>query len=270
MDLKKIYKTIPPWEWPEDIEKKLLGILQDKSVDLSNRLIAAEMAGDLVVFNDKLAGILISIVSNNDEDEALRAKAAIAFGPAFEQADLYEFEDPDDIIMTEEIFSEIQESFKTFFHDSSFPKEVRRCILEAAVRAPLDWHADAIRTAFASSDEDWQLTSVFCMRFVNGFDQQIMESLKSKNQDILYQAILAAGNWGLTKAWPTIALLFSDSGVDKNLLLAAIEAAAGIGTPEAIACLWEVQESDDEDIVEAAEDALAMLDLDDFDDEYDD
>jgi len=80
--------------------------------------------------------------------------------------------------------------------DVEVPKNVRRRILEASLRAPQDWHQDAIRAAYSSDDEDWNLTAVFSMRWVRGFDDQILEALDSDNQHVHYQAVLAAGNWG--------------------------------------------------------------------------
>ena len=259
MDLKIIYEMIPPWDWPEDTGKMIQEILADRSVDSSDRLLAAEMAGDVVVFNDVLAGTLLTILGNSDETADLRARAAISFGPALEHADLYEFEDPDDIVLSEEIYRKIQSSLKKFYYDAGVPKEVRRRILEAAVRAPEDWHSKAIRAAFASNDENWRLTAVFCMRFVKGFDQQILEALESESADIRYEALIAAGNRELKKAWPLIACLFSDAAIDKTILLAAIDAAAGIDLPEAVNSLIKFLDSNDEDIVDAANDALFML-----------
>ncbi len=269
MDLQTIYEMIPPWEWPEDADSMFQEILEDRSADPSDRLLAAEMAGNLVVFNDKLAGTLLSIVSNRDETADLRAKAAVSFGAAFEHVDLYEFDDLDDIIFSEEIFCEVQSSFKKFYHDAGFPKEVRRRILEAAVRAPLDWHSAAVRAAFASDDKNWQLTAVFCMRFIGGFDQQILEALESKNSSILYEALLAAGNCETAKAWPLIDRLFGNADIDKNILLAAIDAAANIGHPEAVNSLERLLKSNDDDIVDAANEALGMLEAGEFYDAYD-
>jgi HEAT repeat protein len=77
---------------------------------------------------------------------------------------------------------------------------------------------------------------------------------------------LAAGVWSLEKAWPVVAGLISDPGGDKTLLLAAIYAAAGIGTPEAVNSLVRLLNSDD--IVEAAEEALFMLEVGEFGDEF--
>jgi hypothetical protein len=269
MDLKIFYDTIPPWDWPKDVGKIFQETLDNHLADLSDRLLAAEMTGNLVVFNDALAKTLLSIVNNSDEPIELRARAAISFGPALEHVDLYGFEDPDDIVLSEEIVGEIQASFKKFCYDADIPKEVRRHILEAAVRAPQDWHSAAVSAAFASGDEKWQCTAVFCMQFIEGFEQQILEALESESQDIRYEALLAAGNWELAKAWPSIARLFSDPGIDKTMLFAVIDAAANIGLPEAVNPLEKLMYSDDDDIVDAANEALAMLEGGEFDDVYD-
>lgn len=269
MDLKTLYEMVPPWDWPKDADKMFQETLKDRSADLSNRLLAAEMAGNLVVFNDRLARTLLTIVGNNDEPKQLRARAAISFGPAFEHIDLYEFEDPDDIVLSEELFREIQASLKKFYYDAVVPEEVRRRILEAVVRAPQDWHSAAVRAAFACDDENWQLTAVFCMRFIEGFDQQIIEALESDNSNIRYEALLAAGDRQLKQAWPAVASLLADTGIDKTMLLAAIDAAAGIGIPEAVNSLAQFLFADDDDIVDAVHEALAMLEGGEFDDSYD-
>jgi len=269
MDLKTLYETIPPWDWPKDEGRIFQEILDNQSAELSDRLLAAEMAGNLVVFNDALAKTLLSIVGNNEEPIELRARAAISFGPAFEHVDLYEFDDADDIVLSEGIVREVQESFKKFYYDAGFPKEVRRRILEAAVRAPLDWHPAAVRAAFASGDENWQCTAVFCMQFIQGFDQQILEALESESPDVRYEAVLAAGHWNLVKTWPTIAHLAADPDIDKTMLLAVIDAAANIGLPKSITFLEKLLYSDDDDIVDAAHEALEMLEGDEFDDAID-
>src|SRR5262249_18487618 len=130
--------------------------------------------------------------------------------------------------------------------------------LEASVRAPQDWHADAIRAAYASGDEAWKLTAVFCMRFIRGFDAQILEALEDPNPDIHYEAVIAAGNWELDGAWPYVAGLVTSENTEKPLLLAAIEAVATIRPHEAEEILADLAESDDEDIIAAVDEALAM------------
>jgi hypothetical protein len=96
------------------------------------------------------------------------------------------------------------------------------------------------------------------MRFVRRFDDQILESLDGKNPDIHYEAVCAAGNWEVKAAWSHIAGLITSEDTDKFLLLAAIEAAVGIHPKKAPGILFDLTESEDKDIAEAALEALAM------------
>lgn len=257
MDLKTL-KDTPPWEWPEDTGKMFLGILGDDRTDEFDRLLAAELAGDFTIIGDELAEALLSIVRSGDETEQLRGKASISLGPALEHASTMGFEDADDILLSEEVFLEIQQSLRELFLDADVPEDVRRRILETSARSPKDWHRDAVRAAYSSGDEAWRLTAVFCMQFVSGFDDQILEALDGDAPDLRYEAVCAAGNWGLEAAWPHIAALVTGDETDKPLLLAAIEAVASIRPEEAPEILNDLTDSDDEEIVEAVFDALAL------------
>jgi len=257
MDLKTLLDT-PPWDWPRDAAKTFRNALTDRQANESDRLIAADLAGDLVVINDDLAGVLMSIVRAADEPEELRAKAAISLGPGLEHAYANEFDDPDDIRITERTFRNIQNLLHELYLDTGIPKEVRRRILEASVRAPEDWHKNAISSAYLSGDQDWMLTAMFSMRWIRGFDKQILDALKSANGEILYEAVRAAGDRELKAAWSRIVALLKDAGTSKHLLLAAIEAAANIRPGEAAVILGDFIASDDEEIAEAAYEAIEM------------
>ena len=271
----EVLQDIPPWEWPEDTGEVLLGILLDDQAPEPDRALAAELAGDYTVINDELAQALLSNLANGNRSEEVRSRAAISLGPVLEQGYIEEFEDPDELPITQRTFDAIQQSLHELYADARAPKEVRRSILEASVRAPQDWHRDAVRAAYASDDEAWRLTGVFCMRFIRGFDAQILEALNSSNESIHYEAVIAAGNSELTEAWPHIAALVTSKRTDKPLLLAAIEAAASIRPGEAAGILLELTDSPDEDIAEAAHEALvfgggAWAEDDEYEDEDDD
>ncbi len=269
MDLKKLNET-PSWEWPEDADKRLFEILADDQADASDRILAVELAGDCSVINDELVDLLLSILQVKDASEELRCTAAIALGPVLDCADMDGFDDPEDVPISEKTFRKIQESFRRLYRDAAVPGNVRRRILEASVRAPQDWHQDAIRAAYAGDDEDWRLTAVFAMRWVRGFDKQILEALESSNREIHYQAVCAAGNWQVDAAWSHVSGLITAQVPDRSLLLAAIDAVAGIRPQEAAAILMDLTDSDDEEIVEAAHEAMAMagaLSSDKFDDD---
>lgn len=263
-------KDIPPWDWPEGTGKMLLDILRDARSSGSDLLLATELAGNFTVIDDELVDALLSILRSGDKPEEVRGRAAISLGPILEDADTEAFEDADDRPITERTFHGIQQSLRALYMDADVPKEVRRRILEASVRAPEDWHQDAIHAAYSSDDELWKLTAVFCMRFVRRFEEQILEALESTNPDIHYEAVLAAGNWALDAAWPHVAALITSRETDKPLLLAAIEAAANIRPYEAAEILCDLADSDDEDIVAAVDEAMAITEGPSHEDEDDD
>lgn len=270
MDLEDL-KDTPPWDWPEGAGKSFLGILHDDQADESDRLLAAELAGDFTVINGELVDALLSIVRNGEEPEKLRAKAAISLGPVLEHADTDGFED-DSAAISEAMFLGIQESLRKLHLDADVPKEVRRRILEASVRAPQDWHQDAIHAAYSNEHEGWRLTAVFSMRWVRGFEDQILEALRSADAEIHYQAVCAAGSWEVAAAWSHITALVTSRETEKALRLAAIDALASIRPQEAAVVLADLTDSSDEDIVEAACEAMAVaegLPDDEFDDEED-
>lgn len=257
IDLEML-NAIPPWEWPGDAGTLFMEVLRDPESEASDRLIAAELAGDFTVVNDEIFDILLSIIGNDEETPSLRGTAAIALGPALEHSFLEEFEDPEDMPITEPAFLKAQAFLRKLFMDPDVPKEVRRRVLEASVRAPEDWHKGAVRDAYSSADDDWKMTAVFSMCYVQGFEEQILEALESDNGEIEFEAVRSAGNWGLDGAWARVERIVTGAGTDKILLLAAIEAIANIRSDQAGAALVDLTDHDDEEIVDAAHEAMAM------------
>ena len=92
----------------------------------------------------------------------------------------------------------------------------------------------------------------------SGFRCDTLESLTSKNEDIRYEAVCAAGNWEVDAAWSHITKIVTSKKTDKRLLLAAIEATAGIRPDETLSVLHDLLNSEDEDIVDAVHEAVAM------------
>jgi len=246
---------MPPWEWPEDASEAIRMVLCDKKCSGEDRVLAAELAGDNAVMDQKMAKHLLSILKSGDESEELRSTVATSFGAGLEYACLMDFEEEDDAL-PEEMFAEIQKTLRTLFQDTDTPKLIRRRILEGSVRGPMEWHQAAVKEAYETGDREWQITAVFCMGYLEGFEAHVIESLASDNQEVFYEAVRAAGNLALKDAWPVIEELLEQKDIDKWLLIAAIQAAATINPEEASDRLVEFAESDDEDITDAAEDAL--------------
>ena len=168
---------------------------------------AAELAGEIVAINDHLAGALLSIVAAATASDELRSRAALALGPVLEQMDNDSIGDVpglDDEFdaqpISEHTFHRIQQSLRARHLEDDIPKEVRRRILEASVRAPADWHRDAIRAAYSRDHREWRLTAVFAMQYVRGFTDEIVAALDDPDEEVRYEAVNAAGNWEVDAA----------------------------------------------------------------------
>ena len=274
MDLTRIAQQLP-WLWPSDIDSTLLALLRDRQADELERLQAAEMAGEVAIINDDLAGALLSVVGNANASEDLRTRAALSLGPVLEHMDIDRIRDDADLDDTldappisEHSFHRIQQSLRARYQETDIPKEVRRRIFEASVRAPADWHPDAVRAAYSSEDRGWRLTAVFAMRWVAGFGDEIVAALDDPDDEIRYKAVWAAGNWEIDGTWPHVSALLSAPNTDKALLLAAIDAAVSINPHEAKPLLAELTDSQDTDIADAADIAMMMAATP-FDDAFD-
>jgi hypothetical protein len=262
MDTNDLFRTLqntPSWEWPADAGKSLRAVLEDRDAADADRILAADLSGEFTVLDDELAGALLAIVCSAEEPDDLRCTAVISLGPALDDADTMGFDDDEETPLSEPVFHQIQDSLHSLFMDADVTKEVRRRILEASARAPEEWHEEAVSTAYATGDPTWQLTAVFCMRCIPDFEDQIIDALESQDPAIYYQAICAAGSWEIDEAWPHVEALVTSDRTGKDLRLAAVEAAACIRPEEAREILADLTDSCDDDIVEAAFDALAMI-----------
>jgi hypothetical protein len=262
-----------PWQWPPETSAFLHEFLTNKSNKESDLIEAAGFAGEIIAINDQLCDDLLALIADSSRSDELRGIAAISLGPVLEQCDTMEWDAPfDDSPITEESFEKVKTSLHRLYQDSNLPKQVRRRILEASVRAEADWHPAAIEAAYASGDHDWMLTAVFAMRYINGFDPQILEALKNPDPEIHMEAVQAAGAQEVEGAWPYIRAILKNRKSSEDLLFAAIEAAGYIGGEEALELLEKFSLSENEDIAGAAEEALTYAnptDLDDLDEEED-
>jgi hypothetical protein len=259
VDLKMLEST-PPWDWPEEAGTIIVSALLDVNAAIKDRMLAAMMAGEFAVLKDKTAEALLKIVNSTSEIDELRSQAADSMAPGLEEAEIEGFDNPGDLpSYSEQEVRNIQASFYQLYHDESVSKMIRRSVLEASAKFPQEWHEGAVRAAYASDDEEWRLTAVVCMRSIKGFDRQILDSLESMNPDIECAAIRAAGNWEIDAAFPHVSKLISSppSASQKQLLLAAIEAVALI-RPRETDMLEPLVESNDDEVSEAAMDALTQ------------
>ena len=256
-----ILEVTPAWEWPRNTREVLLNKLRDDQTDEAERVLAAELAGEIVVINEELTKVLSAIVADRGASDELRGTAAIALGPVLEDMDVYEplgggLDELDGPAIPVHEFRRIRWELHSLYLNEDTPKLVRRRILEASVRAPEAWHEDAIREAYDRDDSEWRLTAVFCMGHVTGFADKILKALDDSDEEVRFEAVQAAGLREIRAAWPHVARLLRSPDTDRELLFAAIEASVGVRGKATVEYLHELSESEDRDVAEMARRAM--------------
>lgn len=262
MNLREL-SEYPPWEWPEEAQEIILTTLKDTASDPADRRVAVDLASSVAVADESTVDSLLDIVRNGKESEELRGCAAVALGPTLQFSDEYDYDgwEPEEEIISEDTFHVLQEELQRMYSDEQVPLHVRRKILEASVRAPRNWHADAVRENYSSGDPQRLLTAVFCMNYIEGFDKEILEALDSSDPKVRFEAVRAAGSQGVTEAWFHVSRLARSDRTDKGLRLAAIAALSELLPEKSTDILESLVESPDADVSSVAEEALSMANL---------
>ena len=251
------YFDIPPWEWPADLGDKLLAVLKDENRSEEDRSLAAELAADYTVINEDLTEALLAILLDQDLSPEFRGKAAISLGVVLATVELEGgFDFPEDVPISEALYQRLVGHLERICRGSE-AKELRRRGLEAAVRSPQGWEANFVRAAHAGEDQEWRLSAVFAMRFLKGFDTEIMEALNDPDPQILAEAIRAAANWEVNGAWRKIARILSEKNLPKPVALACIRAVGMLRPNQVERLLDRFSKSRDPDIASAVEAASA-------------
>ena len=232
-----------------------------KSADAEERASAREEL--LAEMNDEIAEQFLAIAESNASED-VRADVVIGLGPIMEECgDDYDengetlFEDEEGPALSFEKFTDAKKRLRALYDDESQPQLVRRRALETLVRDPQAWQRDEISKLAASSDVNWRRTAVFCMGYFAGFEETIMKTLDDPDQDLVFEAVRAAGSQEMSEAAEKIRS-FVESAEDRDVKLEAILALPYVDR-DSIETLEDLAESDDAEIAEAAETALDDL-----------
>lgn len=261
---------ISPCDWPDKADRIIMTAL--RSMDAEERQMAISLAGENLVMSDHMASALLAIVADYAAAPDERGNAAIALGPALEECDLMGEDDPwSEAPISKAKYAEVRAELQRAWSDESSDDLVRRRALEASVRAPESWHADAIREAFSRDDRLWQLTALFCAGHITGFDREVIAALDAKDEELLFEAVTAAGARELRLAGPHLLSLASSNGTPRHLRQAAIEALAHVDVPGRTRVLEDLAASDDAELADIASFALtemnAFRDVEEWDEE---
>jgi hypothetical protein len=253
-------EAVPMWQWGEGAKEFLLQTLASEVAEFRAR--AAALCGELV--DEEVAEALLERVASDDAEE-VASEAAIALGPALEECSLdyfldepSEFDDlyESDLPLSRETYQRVLRQLEANHGDSSRPDGCRRRCAEAAVRAQAPWVEAKVPEMMRCDDIAWQLTGVFCMGYLQGFDEQILEIIEGSDEELKREAVLAAGNRELNKAVAPIVRLANDEDCAGSMRLAAIHALGQLTGQRSRNTLERLAGHEDPEIAEAADCAL--------------
>jgi hypothetical protein len=138
--------------------------------------------------------------------------------------------------------------------------DIRRRALEAISNSSHEILPGAIQRAYRSSEHRMKVSSVFAMG--RSYDERwgdiVLRELESEHDELRYEAARAAGELELDEAVPLLARLLADE--DREIKEVSIWSLGEIGGREALrilnAILEVAEEAEDEDLIEAIEDAI--------------
>ncbi len=247
----------PLWEWQDEAPELIhRGLASDAAAE---RLIAVGLTAELM--DDEVTLDVLKMLTD-DPDEEVASRAAVSLGPALETCDVEGFDFfPDDLALSEPVFNQVISKLEAIYRDATVPKLVRRRALEAAVRAPRDWQVAVIRAALHADDVDWQVTAVFCMGYVEGFDEEIRLAFDRDEPRVRLEAVRAAGRQEVEAAGAAILAFAAAGDTERELRLAAIEALSSLSPEGCDDLLAELVGDRDGDVADTAEATLEEREL---------
>lgn len=250
-----VLARLPMWEWPEEARETILAGLSEPE----DRELAVELAAEIAGHEEQVAAALLDVVEDDEAPPELRAGAAIALGPGLEEySNELGFDlgigEPD--TWSKALFDAVTATLRRLVDDEAAPTLLRRRALEASVRAPQPWLADAVRAALERPGPEWRMTAIFAARWVPGFEDAIREALGATHPEVLAQALLAAGAREMREAGAVALRLARSPETELELRLAAVAALATVDARGAEELLLTLSEHEDGELSDVARDAL--------------
>ena len=157
----------------------------------------------------------------------------------------------------------VLESLMRAIDDADEDTEVRRRAIEGVASFDAPSASRAVRDAYASGNGRLMQSAVYAMGQSSNADwlPTVLEETGSGHSGIRYEATVAAGKLGDEEVAPRIALLLLDD--DQQVRIAAVRALGEVGGQTARRALKHCLEMEDELLVDAAEEVLEDLEVED-------
>lgn len=200
--------------------------------------------------NCSLIAPLITLLREDDE-ESVRATAAMALGKFALLAELEKLRPKDR--------GRVQEALLSAIEDQREQLEVRRRAIEAIASLSLPGVKDIIQQAYESDNANMRASALYAMG--RNCDPvwlpTLVKELGSQDSEMRFEAVGACGELGVEEAVPHLIRLISDE--DSQVQLSAIAVLGQIGGSEAEEALRECLKHPDEHICQAAKEALGEV-----------
>ena len=199
--------------------------------------------------------------ATDDPHSDVRTHAISALGRYVFEGDAAAFEDWDgyENNITADDYARVTDFLFRFAQDPEEAIEVRRYAIEAlAFRSEDPDVHDLIEWAYQHSDRRLRVSALFSMAR-NGdprWTEYILAELHSRDTEIQYEAVHAAGELSLEEATDTLIDMVRGKNVRKPLRLLAIYALGQIGNERAYPVLDRLTRSRDRDVREVAREAV--------------
>ena len=249
-----------------DLLEKLIELAEDNvELDFSHLFRASLKDADEVVRQRAVQGLwesddrtLIEPLSDlllNDPAVEVRTAAAMSLGKfaALAQEGKLIARDAERVL----------ESLMRAIDDGAEHTEVRRRAIEGVAAFDAPRATQAVRDAYGSGNGRLVQSAVYAMGQSSNTDwlPTVLEETGSGHSGIRYEAAVAAGKLGDEEVAPRLVRLLLDD--DQQVRIAAVRALGEVGGPTAKQTLEHCRSMDDELLVDAAEEVLEALELED-------
>lgn len=191
-----------------------------------------------------------------DPDIQVRSAAATALGQFVYYGELEEIPEHD--------LHRIEEKLLAITANQAEAKLLRRRALEAMGYSSRPEVKNLIREAYLNNDTEWLVTALFAMgRSANTvWIPFVLDMLDSENDEVLYEAVRAAGELEAPKARKPILNIIKTQPEGSEVRLAGIWSLSKIGGHKVRNTLEEMlEESEDDEEIDILEDALENLEF---------
>lgn len=223
-------------------------LLQAEDPEVRERAIEGLWEDDQPTLIDPLLRIL-----KDDPNDMVRAEAAMSLGRFALQAELGE--------LSETRAARVREGLLEVIQNYKEQADVRRRAVESVAYLSDAPVREIIDETYAEPDEDMKLSAVHAMGRTADphWGEPVRLELHSPSAAMRYEAARAAGEIALKTATPDLIQLLNDA--DSEVRQIAVWSLGQVGGSHARRALEACQTSGDETMREAAEEALAELDL---------